>query len=459
MHCVVGSGPSGVACAQALLERGLEVLMIDAGLKLEEDRAQAVQKLAASAPAGWDAALVAKLKENSTASSQGLPQKLVYGSDFPYRESERFVPCAYEGVGLRPSLAQGGLSNVWGAAMMPSLDSDLIGWPFQVSQLAEHYAAVLKMTGIAARADDLAAKFPLYTDEPGKIELSRQAGAMLDRMTKSRPVLNGLGIEFGAARIAIQTRRSPDGPGCVYCGLCMFGCPYGYIYNSASTLRKLQKHPRFSYQPDTVATSLAENGNEVTLRTRHRVSGVDSVIKASRIYLAAGAIPTTKLLLESREEFDRTITMKDSQYFLVPLALTRAVPDVRHEPLHALSQLFVEIFDPQISARTVHLQIYSYSELMAEAVRHTLSRFRLDFDFVIKQIENRLVVAQGFLHSDDSSQIAVTLRKSPTPKLELKAQLNPLARHTVRKVISKLGRSARLLGAFAVSPMVQVAEP
>jgi len=37
MHCVIGSGPVGAACAQALLARGANVLMLDAGLELEPD--------------------------------------------------------------------------------------------------------------------------------------------------------------------------------------------------------------------------------------------------------------------------------------------------------------------------------------------------------------------------------------------------------------------------------------
>jgi NAD(P)-dependent dehydrogenase (short-subunit alcohol dehydrogenase family) len=40
MPCVIGSGPVGVACARALLARGANVLMLDAGLDLEPERAQ-----------------------------------------------------------------------------------------------------------------------------------------------------------------------------------------------------------------------------------------------------------------------------------------------------------------------------------------------------------------------------------------------------------------------------------
>jgi choline dehydrogenase-like flavoprotein len=459
MHCVVGSGPSGIACAQALLDKGLEVRMLDAGLKLEASRAQAVEQLSTSDPAGWDPKLVAMLQEQLTATAAGLPQKLSFGSDFPYRDGEKILSCTFDGVGLRPSLAQGGLSNVWGAAMLPHLDSDIGDWPVKTAQLASHYSAVLKMTGMAARRDSLAALFPLYTDEPGTLELSRQARTMLDRMDRNQAQLRQNGIHHGGARVAVKARRSSTDTGCVYCGMCMHGCPYGYIYNSASTLRELERNPRFTYQPDTIVTSLIENADSVTIHSHDRLADGEQTTVASRVYLAAGVIPTTKLLLESRRDFDRTLWMKDSQYFLIPLLFARRTPGIRQEALHTLSQLFLEIIDPAISSHAVHVQIYTYSNLIRDAVQHALSRFRMNADFLAAALEGRLVVAQGFLHSNDSSKIAVTLRQSPTTRLELKAEINPRVRSTVRKVAHKLLRNAWRLGVAPVLPMVHIAEP
>ena len=56
MHYVIGSGPAGVACAKALLARGAQVVMLDAGLELEPERAEIVRRLAARQPTEWTAA-------------------------------------------------------------------------------------------------------------------------------------------------------------------------------------------------------------------------------------------------------------------------------------------------------------------------------------------------------------------------------------------------------------------
>jgi hypothetical protein len=97
--------------------------------------------------------------------------------------------------------------------------------------------------------------------------------------------------------------------------------------------------------------------------------------------------------------------------------------------------------------------------LIGATVRQTLRRFGLNSGWLANQVESRLVVMQGFLHSDDSSRIAITLRNSPGARLELKADLNQGVKATVRKVVRKLLRNAWHLGAVPVQPMVQIAEP
>ena len=61
MDCVIGSGPSGVACAAALLKRGRCVLMLDAGLRLESDREALVKNLSRLPAENWSATNLSRL--------------------------------------------------------------------------------------------------------------------------------------------------------------------------------------------------------------------------------------------------------------------------------------------------------------------------------------------------------------------------------------------------------------
>src|SRR5262245_3150008 len=101
MDCVVGSGPAGVACAQALLDRGREVLLLDAGLTLEPERARLVDRLRSQSPEQWSPADLAAHRGAMHADPGGVPQKLVHGSDYPYRGADEQLAVHYDHVGLR----------------------------------------------------------------------------------------------------------------------------------------------------------------------------------------------------------------------------------------------------------------------------------------------------------------------------------------------------------------------
>lgn len=454
-HLVIGSGPAGVACAQALLQRGARVMLVDAGVALEKPRAELVAQMAAQPPERWTADQLKAFKAGMSAGAKGIPLKLAYGSDYPYREADLHLPADYMGVALRPSLGRGGFSAVWGAAMMPYSQKDTADWPVTTADLAPHYAAVAGFTGLSAVADELERIFPLHAQPPAALALSRQARIFHDRLAKNRAALQAAGIHFGQARVAAKA-----GPGgCVYCGLCMYGCPYGHIFNSEQTLRELAKNPNFTYRSDVIVTRLREDGETAVATGYHRTGREPLTIAAGRIYLATGVVPTARIVLQSLGLYDRPVYLKDSQYYLFPLLLSRSGGDVRHEALHTLSQLFVEIFDPEITPRSVHLQVYSYSDLIGQAVRQPFGPAAGLMEWLARALEKRLLIVQGYLHSDHSSRIAVRLKKGQPDRLLLEAELNPEVRPTIHRVLRKLRRQGRQLGAWPLSPMLQVAEP
>jgi hypothetical protein len=113
--------------------------MLDAGIQLEPERARLVQALSLTAPDQWRPEDVQRLKEGMDPTASGIPQKRIFGSDYPYRDAVQHLGLASEGVGLDASLALGGFSTVWGASMLPCLEEDVTDWPISVAQLAHHY--------------------------------------------------------------------------------------------------------------------------------------------------------------------------------------------------------------------------------------------------------------------------------------------------------------------------------
>jgi choline dehydrogenase-like flavoprotein len=445
-----------VACAKGLLARGAHVLMLDAGLELEADRARILRPLAAKEPGELTAADRLALTGNLAPTAKGLPRKLIFGSDFPYRDTETEIPWRTQDVSLEPSLALGGFSNVWGAAMLPYAEADLADWPVKNADLAPHYRAVTAFTGLAAETDDLAEPFPLYCDQPKPLKPSRQADLFLGNLTRHRTALRAAGWRFGRSRLAVRAAATLQGPGCKWCGLCMTGCPYGCIYNSADTVGEMRGNPRFQYQRDRIITTLRETAGGVTVSGYDRLTRQPFSLAAGRVYLATGVIPTAQILLRSQGACDQPLRLRDSQYYLFPLLLARGTRRVQTESLYTLSQLFLELNDPAVSRHTVHLQLYTYSDLISQAVRQTLG----PLGALTGLLMERMIVVQGYLHSDESSCMEMTLKRDGEKDwLQLDARTNPETRRKVKAVLRALLRQSHRLGALALPPMLQLTQP
>jgi choline dehydrogenase-like flavoprotein len=447
MHYVIGSGPAGVSCAMALVARGEEVTMLDAGFVLEPDAEAVVGRMSKQTPEQWSDDALSSVKMLATVG--GAPRKLVYGSEYPYRQPEGYQPLTGTGVDFSPSFAVGGMSNVWGAAMLPYLQSDIDDWPIRLADLARYYPRVLDFVPLAGRIDGLAGLLPLYTDRFQDHRSSRQAQRFLGALERHHEAFAEQGITFGSSRLAVAVKRKP-GDGCVYCGMCMFGCPYDLIYSSRHTLAQLTEQPNFRYIGGAIVERLIERGGSVSVHGR-LVSGEAVSYEATRVFVGAGPIPTTQLIMDSLG-LEET-TLQDSQYFLLPV-LQAASSGARGEELHTLAQVFMEVQDPAISRRTVHLQLYTYNEIYDLEFRRRFGRLYplLPTGLVL----DHMSLIQGFLHSDDSVKVRVRRRGD---RLRLHRVKNNRPGEVVGRVARKLARNTVRLGAAPVLPMLNIEQP
>lgn len=453
---VVGSGPAAVSCAHALVSQGHAVTILDAGIELEADRQLKVDRLRAQSPADWDPRDLAMLREGSKATVGGVPVKRVYGSDFAYREVAAQMPMRIEHVTAFASLARGGLSNVWGAAVVPYRAEDIADWPVSAAELAPYYERVFGFMPLAAEHDDLDALFPLHGDAHQHLTPSPQAKALLDHLRRHRRALAAHGFTYGRSRLAIQAAPSEGSLGCVSCGLCMYGCPHDVIYKSSHTLDQLVGAGQVTYVKDVVVDALEETGDGVEIKAHDHRTGAALSFAASRVFVGAGVLSSARIMLNSLPARDVSLTMRDSQYFLLPLLGRYAAPSLEHVYSHTLAQLFIELFDPELGPYPVHLQVYTYNDLYASAVKHLLGPLyglgRLPAGVALR----RLMVIQGYLHSNLSSSATITLRDG---RLILARQRQPVADRTVRKAVGKLRRHAGALGFVPISPMLTIGDP
>jgi choline dehydrogenase-like flavoprotein len=459
---VVGSGPAGVSAAFELLRKGLSVRMLDVGYRLEPDRQQLVDRLGQSTPEQWDLESLESLRLPTDPDVKGLPKKLVYGSDYPYREPGEMVRIESRGVDLLVSHALGGLSNAWGSNILPFLDADTTDWPIRQADLAPYYRSVLTDFDLAGREDRLSRQFPLYTENPRPIRPSAQAKAFVDDLESHNVALSRLGIDFGYSRLALRVDPRNGDAGCVYCGLCLYGCPYGLIYSSAHSLPELRRFPNFEYLPGYYVTRVEEGPTGISVLARRIDGGQDEKFRADRVFLGCGAVSTTKIVLESLGAIGREVLLRDSQYFLSPMLRLHGSKDVTKESLHTLSQVCLELSSPEISERSVHMLVYTYNDLYRRALQKLVGPLFHPFKAVVDRMLSRLLIIQGYLHSDDSPSIA--MRVEPVPgsgptRVVLEGRENPRTRGVIRKVLRRLYRASAPMRGSIVPFMTHVGKP
>lgn len=452
---VVGSGPSGVAAASSLLRHGRRVLMLDAGLRLEAGRERLAEEMAETPPAAWTARQLEQVKEGMEPGPEGIPLKRLFGSDFAFRGTDRFAALACERSELKISLAVGGLSNVWGAGLIPFCADDIADWPIGIADLEAYYRECLVEMDLAAWADDLAAQHPLYTERARPLQLSRQAAALLSDLERHRTGLREEGIAFGASRLAVNA-TAPGG--CLYCGLCLYGCPYGFIYNAGTAVRSLQARAGFEYRADVVVDRVEEKGGSVTLRGRSYSNNEPTQFEGCQVFLACGAISTTAILLDSLEEWNRPVPLKDSQYFLVPVLRFASTPAVEQEALHTLAQLFLEIHDARLSSRGIHMSLYSFNDLLLRALEKQTGFLGRVFPGLPRALARRLLVFGGYLHSQDSPGLELSLTRTQAGGRQI--HVRGLEESASRRIISRLMRKlVRNSGRLRAVPLVPLARP
>ena len=412
--------------------------------------------MAARDPAQWTTAEIAGARTPVGRNGE-VASKLDHGSDYPYRSPPGAAWVDYGGLGVRGSYARGGLSSVWGAALLPFRQEDMAGWPVSTGDLAQAQTAVLSMMPVAAERDDLVAFFPLHSALTDHAKTSGQVERLMAAMRRNRDRLAASGIRFGASRLAVRFGGYADGISCNYCGHCLHGCPRDLIYSSSQSLRDLLGTGKLNYVSGVTVKKIAEEDGRISVFAIGW-DGAPRRFDAARVFLGAGVLNSTEILLRSFGWYDRTIEIADSQYYLFPLLQLRATKNVAADKSHTLAQAFIEIFDDTISPYAVHLQIYGYNDLLRDILRNKLGPAR--YAFPENMLLGRFLLAQGYLHSEHSGKIAFTLEKRGcADRVVLKGVAEPQARKTVSQVLTKLRRAASALHALPLAPLLQITEP
>ncbi len=140
---------------------------------------------------------------------------------------------------------------------------------------------------------------PLLRAPDGPLLRTQAGEALLARLRSHRGALAAGGYHFGAPRLAVRVGHPAPSNGCVYCGHCLDGCPYGHIYNDGQTLADLREKGLIEYRSGLHEDRISERDGEVLIEATALAGGRGVTRAAPRVFLAAGVLSTTIILQRS----------------------------------------------------------------------------------------------------------------------------------------------------------------
>jgi choline dehydrogenase-like flavoprotein len=457
--CILGGGPAAVACAHELLKAGRKVIMVDPCRPLPADRIALIEAFHKNPDRE---SFVARMREWRRELPPALRAKrLPFSSPHAYADLDRILPAQIRGASVLRSLAAGGLSAMWGATVMPMRAHSFKGWPVTPDEMAPFYRAVAEIMNIPFVHDALEDIYPNFGAAP-PLALSLQGAQVMANLLNNQKSLKEDGIIFGRCRSAVGNTYAVNSEGCVYCGLCMYGCPYRAIFNAEYAIERLRTKSDFMHKTHFVAENFEEKENGVTVRLRHLDNSNEETLTCERLFVACGAPASLQLVAGAMKWFDREFYLTDTQLVTIPAFLRHRCRVGAIPQANALGQLFVEIADPAICDELIHLQIYGFNPFISDMLRARCGKF-FPGDKLLQPLFDRLMLIMAYLPGQISGRIA--LRVNPPaqgnglPLAVYTGEPNSRTLPAVRALRHNLKVHARAFGWYPMLYFTEIPEP
>jgi choline dehydrogenase-like flavoprotein len=302
--CVIGTGAAGGILAYRLAMAGRDVLSIEQGGKIQDDyftngRPPDQDEHFGIAPdKPWPVAPSdAYFDENAQAGrlyARGDTTSTTPQSDAAFRNRQIF--------------RLNGKQNLWAGVSLRYAPRDFrardfgdgdLNWPIGYDDLAPHYTAIERLIGVSGTVEGIA-ELP-----DGEFLPPLPMRPLDEYLVKSLAGLRDTGIRAIPNRKAIETR--PHAPNvCTQCGLCVHGCRTGSIYKFSSRLLPLiagRQNYRIRYDTKVVSLRRAASSNRIeSIECLDAQTRETFTVTANNFVIAAGALESARILLNSRDE-------------------------------------------------------------------------------------------------------------------------------------------------------------
>jgi len=289
--CIVGSGAGGGMAAYVLAQAGADVVMLEAGRDWDNARDGTMLKWPYQSPRRGASTKERPFGEFDACIGgweiEGEPYTRAPGTEFDWWRARML----------------GGRTNHWGRISLRfgpddfrrrSLDGLGDDWPISYDDVKPWYDAVDRLVGIFGSSEGL----PNAPDGIFQPPPKPRCYELLMKQSADR-----LGVTCIPSRLSILTRPLNGRPPCHYCGQCSRGCAVNANFSSPGVLiAPARRTGKLTVLTGAMAREVTTDraGLATGVSYVDKAAGRDEHVRARIVVLAASALESARLLLNSR---------------------------------------------------------------------------------------------------------------------------------------------------------------
>jgi len=296
-YVVIGSGPTAISCLASLIENGIRPVVLDFGLKSKKN-----------------------LEPNY------LKQKNWFNSASSYQQPDSLPLSYHKDIKVRASYGLGGFSRVWGATC--NLKDDFSNWHESIRPIKADIRLVSELLNTST--------FDISVESSGE-QVFKIVQNLSSELISIKPTL------------AIDTRSNSKNK-CTNLGKCLTGCEVDSIWYAGDLIKKWSESNLIDYRSGVLVEKLTSQENFIEIHCK--VDSEFRIVKASKVFLGAGVLSTSQILIESKI-LSEVVIKETPTYFLAAIAIQSGVLPVENKITlskawvsDALNSFLIQLYSP-----------------------------------------------------------------------------------------------------------------
>ncbi|WP_299246644.1 hypothetical protein [uncultured Aquimarina sp.] len=417
-YIVVGSGASGAIAAKKLVDEGVNVAVLDIGLKDEyyhnlipNDDFETIRKKDKQQYVYF----LGKDYEGISWDSNRVGSQLTPPRNFLNKFADKLIPFGSETFHPLESLARGGLGGGWGLGCFTFSKPELEAVGLNEKEMLSAYQSVVSYIGVSGANDD-ATPYSLgdLKDIQNPPNIEENLKGIQQSYEKHKKNLNKKGVFVGRSGLALLTKDKPGRLATKYRDMGFWSDTNKSAYRSWITVDELLSKPNFSYHEKCVVLRFYEKDNSVKVVVKRTDTNELQVFSCKKLILAAGVLGTSRIAIRSFDYKKNKLPILSNPYSYVPCLQWRRLGKKVEQYKISFSQLTLYLDENRNNFDVGVASLFSYrSLLLFKLIKESPMNFA-DSRILMQFLQSSFTIA-GIHHPE---------RRSPNKFIQLEKDSN-----------------------------------